>query len=161
MAYKVSDGAIRFSGRRGRSSAVTTTRIEDDETITMSDGTKSVTLNKTEDPDRVTRGTLTRNEVPPARRGKRKHYRRPWRGEEMTDNRTKAAYAHVDEDGVEREIRVTATKPESWRGTRSPELVAPERAGGRGMGYQGVKRWSNELHSVGYHEGTCEICKEA
>jgi hypothetical protein len=161
MAQKVSDSAIHFSGG-GRSGRVFSQRVKEDETSYSfeADGV-SVTLAKSEDPNRVTRGTLTQSSVPPKRDGKRKHYPRKWRGEEQTGHSMRAAYGHVDEEGVQHEPRVVATRPESWRGTRSPELVDPSRAGGRGLGFQGVKRFQQDLHSVGYHEGTCDKCKEA
>jgi len=137
MASKVPDGSIRFVSMSRASQVVPMTRvIEDDETITMTDGKDSVTLVKSEDPNRVTRRTLTRNEVPPKREGKRKHHPHRWSGEEFTKNHVRAAYSHVSEDGVERDILMTGTRPEEWRGTMSPELTSEVIEGEVPAGYQ-------------------------
>jgi hypothetical protein len=96
----------------------------------------SVTLVKREDPDRVTRRTLTRNYVPPKREGKRKHYRRPWAGENQTKDRMRAIYGGHDEEGVERDQPMQPTRPEDWTGTRSPEATTQVIEGEVEAGYQ-------------------------
>jgi len=136
MAQKVPDGSVYFSGSRpGRSGYVRSRLIEqDDTTVTGSKDGVSVTFQK--DPNRITRSTLTRSEIPPKRDGKRKHHPHKWRGEEQTGHTMRAIFGHVTEDGVVVEPKLTGTMPESWRGTRSPELTSEVVEGDVEAGYQ-------------------------
>jgi hypothetical protein len=87
---------------------------------------KHVETEDLSDQNTLTQSELTRNGTSLKRAGKRHSDRRKWRGEEQTADFARAVWSN---GGMDVNERSKITKPEDWRGTRSPEKTSAKLEG--------------------------------